>query len=129
MPLKAAWLYSPSLRRVPLGQQDQEDHENPANMRRPLRKKYFMLIICNRKSTFPLIDQLELVCFSVMPDFFFFFPPRAHLLRNSAHYFYCLWSLMPWHKIYKEHNIFQNSFIGHYKPGPHGLQLIKCMLL
>lgn len=81
MPLKTAWLYSPSLRRVPLGQQDQEDHENPANMRRPLRKKYFMLIICNRKSTFPLIDQLELVCFSVVPDskrlflFFFFFPP------------------------------------------------------
>lgn len=32
--------------------------------------------------------------------------------------FYCqsLWSLKPWHKIYKENNIFQICFIGHYKP-------------
>lgn len=38
-------------------------------------------------------------------------------------------ALMLWHKIYREHNIFQIRFIGFYKPGLLTLQVIKWMLL
>lgn len=56
-----------------------------------------------------------------------FTPKKTH----SLHVFIAnpLAALMLWHKIYREHNIFQIRFIGFYKPGLLTLQVIKWMLL
>lgn len=59
------------------------------------------------------------------------FPFISNFLWNPAH-FCIVKSALAFdasHKTYREHNIFQIRFIGHYKSGLHTPQVVKRMLL
>lgn len=110
-------MYLPSLQLLRSAQQIQKDQVNPETHRKQLRAHLPPFICFNEKVTFaptnhpnrfdsacPTVNLLfALICSETLLSVFTASP---------------LWSLMPRHNIYREHNIFQICFIGHYKLVP-----------
>lgn len=109
--IKSSPSYSPWLQLVRWGRQHRVDLVNPANTTPPIKAAFSFLHLLLRPNTYTGLLQhrmsvcqtLNLICSET---------PLATFITDP------LWSLMPRHQIYRQHNLSQICFIGQYNPEP-----------